>query len=145
MIRIGLSLSAAAALLTAAACTDDASRGNVRDAPAESPPASASAPPAGGSAASPPPGSHGVDEPEDPFASFELERARAEAEGLLGTNEADLEPSERVRITRRGDERFPVTMDLRPGRLNVELGDHAGTYVVTRVVVETPDGSVVVE
>jgi hypothetical protein len=32
-------------------------------------------------------------------------------------------------------------MDLRPGRQNLELDDDStGTYVVTRIVVETPEG-----
>jgi hypothetical protein len=72
---------------------------------------------------------------------FDRDAASAEAEALLGTPEDELEESPDRRIVRRGDEEFIVTMDLRPGRQNLELDDDgAGTYVVTRIVVETPEG-----
>jgi catechol 2,3-dioxygenase-like lactoylglutathione lyase family enzyme len=89
------------------------------------------------------------EEPEpgdDPFANFDRDEARSQAESHLGITEDDIEESPMVRIVRRGDEDFAVTMDLRPGRLNLELDDDgSGTYVVTRVVVETPDGELVIE
>jgi hypothetical protein len=101
--------------------------------------------PADGSVESPD-GDPRPDEPaSDPFASFDADRARAAASDLLGVSEAELEPSRDLRIARRGDERFPMTMDLRPGRMNVELDEREGTFVVTRVSVETPDGALVVE
>jgi hypothetical protein len=82
----------------------------------------------------------------DAYPDFDRERARAEAKALLGRAESELQPGPNLRIVRRGDELFPVTMDLRPGRLNVELDDDgSGQYVVTRVVVEVPEGSIVVE
>jgi hypothetical protein len=84
------------------------------------------------------------EEPEagdDPFADFDRDEARQQAESHLGLAEDDIEESSMVRVVRRGDEDYMVTMDLRPGRLNLELDDDgSGTYVVTRVVVETPDG-----
>jgi hypothetical protein len=62
------------------------------------------------------------------------------AASLLGAGETDL-PDD-VRIARRGEEQFPLTADLVPGRLTVELDeDDAGQYVVTAVSVETEDGS----
>lgn len=144
MIRSNLGLSTAAAvLLASAACTNDAALDGAADI-AGSPPASSSArnesdPPADSA------GDAGATDGEDPLAEFELDIVRAEAETLLGMNERDLEPNRMLRIVRRGEERFPATMDLRPGRMNVELDEHAGAYVVTRVVVETPEGSEVVE
>lgn len=87
-------------------------------------------------------GEDGPSEPADPAGEgFDRDAARAEAEALLGRPEAEIVESRELRIVRRGDERFAVTMDLRPGRKNVELDeDGDGRYVVTRVVVETPDG-----
>lgn len=77
----------------------------------------------------------------DPFEDFDREEARQDAEALLGLAEGDFDESPERRVVRRGDEEFAVTMDLRPGRQNVELDDDGtGTYVVTRVTVETPDG-----
>jgi hypothetical protein len=65
------------------------------------------------------------------------------AASLLGTYESDV-PDD-VRIARRGDEQFALTMDLVPGRLSVELDeDDDGDHVVTAVSVETEDGSEVV-
>lgn len=81
------------------------------------------------------------EEMEDPFADFDRDEARERAEGYLGVAEDDIEEGEMVRIIRRGDEDYMVTMDLRPGRMNLELDDDgSGTYVVTRITVETPDG-----
>lgn len=77
----------------------------------------------------------------DLWADFDRDRSREDAERLLGLDEADVTETPERRIVRRGDEHFAVTMDLRPGRQNVELDDDgSGTYVVTRVVVEVPDG-----
>jgi hypothetical protein len=77
----------------------------------------------------------------DGVEDFDRDAARAEAEALLGTPEDELEETPDRRIVRRGDEEFIVTMDLRPGRQNLELDDDStGTYVVTRIVVETPEG-----
>lgn len=85
-------------------------------------------------------------EAPDPDAGFDADRSLAQAEAYLGVAEADVEETVMVRILRRGDEQLAGTMDLRPGRLNLELDeDSEGTYRVTRVVVETDDGSVVVE
>lgn len=73
--------------------------------------------------------------------NYEREEAEARARAVLGRSEEEVETSTAARLVRRGEEHFVVTMDLRPGRLNIELDEDAdGTYVVTRVVVETPDG-----
>lgn len=78
---------------------------------------------------------------QDGADDFDRDAARAEAEAVLGTPEDELEEAPDRRIVRRGDEEFAVTMDLRPGRENLELDDDGtGTYVVTRIVVETPQG-----
>jgi hypothetical protein len=75
------------------------------------------------------------------FPGFDRERERGEAQALIGVPESQLTERAELRIVRRGDESRPVTMDLRPGRKNVELDDDgSGRYVVTRVVVEVPDG-----
>ncbi len=72
---------------------------------------------------------------------YNQSEAESRARAVLGLAEHDVETSPAARIVRRGDEHFAVTMDLRPGRLNIELDEDAdGAYVVTRVVVETPDG-----
>ncbi|MEX2627152.1 MAG: hypothetical protein WD225_09715 [Ilumatobacteraceae bacterium] len=79
------------------------------------------------------------DDPSD--ESFVREDARERAMTWLGRAEDEIVESEMVRIARRGDEELPVTMDLRPGRLNLELDDDGtGTFTVTRVIVEVPDG-----
>jgi hypothetical protein len=63
----------------------------------------------------------------------------AEAEALIGAPEAEL--PETVRVARRGDEMMPLTMDYRVGRFTAELDDDGtGTYVVTAVQVELPEG-----
>src|SRR5690606_15253970 len=138
VIRSRLALSAvAAAMLAAAACTDDAPG----DSSLESPTSNTRQTEPNG----PPDSNGGAAQDEDPLANFQLDVVRAEAEGLLGKSESELELSRMLRIVRRGEDRLPTTMDLRPGRLNVELDNHAGNFVVTRVVVETPDGNVVVD
>lgn len=82
-----------------------------------------------------------ADEPFDPEASREL------AARWLGVAEEDVEETVMLRIARRGEESFPATMDLRPGRFNVELDeDEDGVYRVTRIIVESDQGeSIVVE
>ena len=94
----------------------------------------------GGEAGSVPPPPD-VDEPFDPEASREL------AERWLGVAEEDVEETELLRIARRGEEFFPGTLDLRPGRFNVELDeDDDGVYRVTRIIIENDQGeSLVVE
>lgn len=88
----------------------------------------------------------GIDAGSDAGSDFDREQPRARAEAVLGTSEADLEEGRDLRIVRRGEESRPVTMDLRPGRLNVELDDDGtGTFVVTRVVVEVPEGEMPIE
>lgn len=83
--------------------------------------------------------------------AFDPDRSREQAESFLGVAEAEVEEaiadSGMARIVRRGDEQMAVTMDLRIGRLNIELdADDDGVYRVTRVVVETDDGpDIVVE
>ena len=83
-------------------------------------------------------------EPEDNgdmgFDDTDRDEREAAAQSLLGAPEAEVDESAEVRIVRRGDEESPVTMDLRPGRLSVELDEVDGTFRVTRVVVEVPDG-----
>jgi predicted nucleic acid-binding Zn-ribbon protein len=78
---------------------------------------------------------------------FDRDAVEAEARALLGRAEDEITEDEMTRIMRRGEEEFAGTMDLRPGRMNLELDDDgSGTYVVSRVVVEVPDGdSIVVE
>ena len=101
----------------------------------------AEAPPAEPPAEEPEPPADGT--PVDP--EFDREAARADAEALLGLPEDEVEETPMRRIVRRGEEDFPVTMDLRPGRQNLELDDDGtGTYIVTRVLVETPTGDHVV-
>lgn len=81
-------------------------------------------------------------------ADFDRDQQEADARALLGLPEDEVEEDTDTRIVRRGDEQFPVTMDLRPGRQNVELEDDgSGTFVVTRVIVEAPGDqeSIVVE
>lgn len=80
--------------------------------------------------------------PSDTWDEAAADAARARAEALLGTPEDDL-PDD-VRIGRRGDEDFALTMDLVPGRLTAELDDDGSGgagFVVTSVTLETPDGS----
>lgn len=71
-----------------------------------------------------------------------MDDARERAEALLGQAEDEVEEGDEVRIVRRGDEVMNVTMDLRPGRLNVELDDAGdGTFEVVTVVMETEEGA----
>lgn len=73
---------------------------------------------------------------------FDAELARRDAESLLGATEADLEVWGDVRIERKGDEEFMLTMDLVPGRKTVQLDEDAdGVYRVTTVTLELEDGS----
>ena len=90
------------------------------------------------------PGTATPDTPGDattvPPGAPDIAAAIRRAASLLGMYEADV-PDD-VRIARRGDEDFALTMDVVPGRLNVELdADDDGEYVVTAVSVETEDGS----
>lgn len=83
------------------------------------------------------------DETTVPPGAPDIAAAMSRAASLLGTYETDV-PDD-VRIARRGDEEFALTMDLVPGRLNVELDENDdGEFVVTAVAVETEDGSQVV-
>ncbi len=89
------------------------------------------------------PGGGAPTAPEAPEEAdgFDPERSRELAEGYLGVAEEDVEETMMVRILRRGEERFAGTMDLRPGRFNLELdADEDGVYRVSRVVVETAEG-----
>lgn len=80
------------------------------------------------------------EEPEDPFTDFDRDEAAEIARTHLGVPEDEIETDRMIRVIRRGDEELPVTADLIPGRLNLELDDEGAGFVVTRVVVETPDG-----
>jgi len=72
---------------------------------------------------------------------FDLDAARRDAESLIGATEEDLEIWGDVRIGRKGDEGYSMTMDLMPGRKTVELDEDAeGVYRVTLVTLELPDG-----
>ncbi len=120
---------AAVPLLALAACGDPES--TPAGAPGTTDPVTTpepSAPEAPGDATTLPPGA--------PDIAAAVRRAAS----LLGTAETDV-PND-VRVGRRGDERLPLTADLVPARLTVELdeGDD-GQYVVTAVAVETEDGS----
>ncbi|MFA9431001.1 hypothetical protein [Egicoccus sp. AB-alg2] len=76
-----------------------------------------------------------------PEGDFDLEMARRDAESLLGATEQDLEIWGDVRVGRKGDEEYGMTMDLMPGRKTVELDeDEDGVHRVTRVTLELPDG-----
>lgn len=78
--------------------------------------------------------------PTEPDDAFDREAAEARAREFLGLPESEVEEGPMQRIVRRGEEEFRVTMDLQPGRMNLELDDDGtGTYVVTRVTVETPE------
>lgn len=81
-------------------------------------------------------------DPDEPGAGsgFDHDAATERARALLGTPEEELDDDPELRVVRRGDEEFPGTMDLRPGRSNLELDEVDGAMVVTRVVVEVPDG-----
>lgn len=72
------------------------------------------------------------------------EDAVAAARELLGLPEDEVVEDAETRIMRRGDEQLAGTMDLRPGRRNLELDEVDGTYVVTRVTIETEDGEDIV-
>lgn len=75
-----------------------------------------------------------------PPGAPDIAAAMRRAASLLGTPEGDL-PDD-VRVARRGDEQLPLTADLVPGRLTVDLDeDDGGSFVVTAVAVETEDGA----
>lgn len=78
---------------------------------------------------------------EDEISEEDLQDAR----DLLGTPEDEIEEDPQTRIMRRGDENLAGTMDLRPGRRNLELDQVDGTYVVTRIVIETFEDPIVIE
>lgn len=88
-----------------------------------------------------------VPPPPDADAPFDPEASRELAEQWLGVAEEDIEETEMLRIARRGEESFPATMDLRPGRFNLELDEaDDGVYRVSRIIVENDQGaSLVVE
>ncbi len=92
-------------------------------------------------------GTNDVPPPPPEDEPFDAEASRELAERWLGVAEEDLEETVMLRVARRGEEFFPGTMDLRPGRFNVELDEDAeGVYRVTRIVIETEEGeSLVVE
>lgn len=115
----------AALLLTACADTDDDALTLPTGEPTEEPDAVEPAPE--------------PDEQEPPVDDFDRDQSIADAEALLGTAEDDLEEDTQTRIVRRGDEDLPVTMDLAPGRRNVELDEVDGTWQVIHVMVEVPD------
>jgi hypothetical protein len=71
--------------------------------------------------------------------TFDHDAALESARALLGVREEDL--ADDVRVARRGSEEHALTMDLRPGRLTVELDDDGSGYRVVAATVETPDGS----
>lgn len=86
-----------------------------------------------------------AEEVEPGTQGFDPERSRELAEEYLGVAEEEVEETGMVRILRRGGERFAGTMDLRPGRLNLELDeDDDGVYRISRVVVETEEGEDIV-
>lgn len=75
--------------------------------------------------------------------ALDVEAAARRAASLLGAQEGDL-PDD-VRVARRGDEELPLTADLVPGRLTVELDDDGtGKFVVVEVQIELEDGVQVV-
>ena len=87
-----------------------------------------------------------VPPPPDADAPFDPEASRDLAERWLGVAEEDIEETEMLRIARRGEEFFPATLDLRPGRFNLELDeDDDGVYRVTRILIESDEGDLVVE
>jgi hypothetical protein len=85
-----------------------------------------------------------VDDPTTTLpGAFDADEAARRAASLLGAQEGDL-PDD-VRVARRGDEEFPLTADLVPGRLTVQLDDDGtGTFVVVEVQIESEDGVQVV-
>lgn len=132
---------AAAALLALAACGDSETTAPANEPidPAVTTPSTDPVVATPGTAAPEAPGDATTVPPGAPDIAAAMRRAAS----LLGSYEADI-PDD-VRLARRGDEDFALTMDLVPGRLNVELDEDAdGEYVVTAVSVETADGSQVV-
>lgn len=77
--------------------------------------------------------------PPDLGDDFDSDAALIAGEALLGDAEDEL--ADDVRVGRRGEETFALTEDYVLGRLTVELDDDGtGTYRVTSVVVELPEG-----
>lgn len=77
-----------------------------------------------------------------PVGEVDAEMARRDAESLLGATEQDLESWGDVRIERKGEEEYMLTMDLQPGRKTVQLDEDAdGVFRVTTVTLELEDGS----
>ncbi len=77
--------------------------------------------------------------PPDLGDEFDSDAALIAGEALLGDAEDEL--ADDVRVGRRGEEQFALTEDYVLGRLTVELDDDGtGTYRVTAVVVELPEG-----
>lgn len=133
--RIGL---LAALALTAAAC------GNVEAAPDDA--AAGDSPVAGACHESQPdcidtvvdPGAGGDMDVHDEGAMIQI------AESLLGKTEAEVTPSDDVRIGRRGDEQYALTEDYVIGRKTVALEDDGtGTFRVVEVTVELTEGPMV--
>jgi hypothetical protein len=71
-----------------------------------------------------------------------IEQLREDARFYLGVAEEELPEIDTVRIGRRGEEHMMLTEDYRVGRMTVGLDDveDDGTFVVTEVTVELPDG-----
>lgn len=83
---------------------------------------------------------HAVDEDDqdmDRPQDFNHNEAQQRADDLIGTPEEDVPEDDETRIVARGDESFPTTDDLVPGRANVTLDEVDGEWVVTHVMVET--------
>lgn len=81
----------------------------------------------------------GEQPPPDLGDDFDSDAALTTGEALLGDAEEELAGD--VRVSRRGEEMFALTEDYVLGRLTVELDDDGtGTYRVTSVVVELPEG-----
>lgn len=135
MTRIALLVAACALALTACGTPDEA---------VSSPDAGAD--PAAGACAMDDPDC--VDTPQDtdgePVEIGEegTEQLREDAQFYMGVQEEELPDIDTVRIGRRGDEHMMLTEDYRVGRMTVDLDDVQGdgTFVVTEVTVELPEG-----
>lgn len=73
-----------------------------------------------------------------------IQQFTADAQHYLGRDESEL--PETIRIGRRGDEAMMLTEDYVIGRMTAELDDSDadGTYTVTSMTVELPDGPLTV-
>ncbi len=71
-----------------------------------------------------------------------VEQLRKDAQFYLGVPEGELPDIDTIRIGRRGEEHMALTEDYRVGRMTMGLDDEDGdgTYEVTEVTVELPDG-----